>query len=241
MQRIKLVLEYDGSGYSGWQIQRGQSSIQQELEQAFNTLIKQKVRVNGAGRTDAGVHARNQVAHCDIPDSDLFRLKQSLNGLLNDDIIVKEVQPVTADFHARFDAGSRRYRYTIATEKTALGRFYSWPNRHQLNFTLMQVAAELIRDVEDFKSFCKVKSEVKHYCCQIFHSRWLKQEDLLIYEIEANRFLHGMVRAIVGSLVEIGRGKQTLTEFKQLIQSGDRTRVAATAPARGLVLEEITY
>ncbi len=241
MQRIKLVLEYDGTGYSGWQIQKGQPSIQQELEQALSTVMKQKVRVTGAGRTDAGVHARNQVAHCDIPKTDLYRLKQSLNGLLNSDITVKEVQAVKADFHARFDAGSRRYRYTIVMQRTALNRFYSWHMRHRLNLTLMQVAAEIIRSVEDFKSFCKVKSEVKHYRCQIFHSRWLKKDDLLIYEIEANRFLHGMVRAIVGSLVEVGRGKQSLSDFRQLIQSGDRTRVAATAPATGLVLEEITY
>lgn len=241
MQRIKLVLEYDGTGYCGWQIQKGQSSIQQELENALSILFKHKIRVTGAGRTDTGVHARNQVSHCDIPEADLYRLKSSLNGLLNGDIVIKEVQAAEADFHARFDARSRRYRYYITTTDTALNRFYSWNIHHRLNLTLMQIAAEMISGVEDFKSFCKIKSEVKHYRCQIFHSHWLKRENLLIYEIEANRFLHGMVRAIVGSLVEVGRGKLTLLELQRLIQSGDRTQVAATAPARGLVLEEIRY
>lgn len=241
MQRIKLVLEYDGTGYSGWQIQKGQTSIQQVLEDALNVLFKKKIRITGAGRTDAGVHARNQVAHCNIPQADLFRLRRSLNGLLNTDVIIKEVQVVEADFHARFDASSRRYRYSISTIDTALNRFYSWNIRHQLNLSLMQVAAKIISGTEDFKSFCKVKSEVNHFRCQIFQSRWLKREELLVYEIEANRFLHGMVRAIVGSLVEVGRGKLSLSEFKSIIQSGDRTQIAATAPAKGLVLEQIKY
>ncbi len=241
MQRIKLVLEYDGSGYNGWQIQTGQKTIQQELEHALFVLFKQEIRVTAAGRTDTGVHARNQVVHCNISDADLFRLKQSLNGLLNRDIVVKEISITKPDFHARFDATARLYRYHIATEVTALNRDYAWTVRIPLNLTLLQVAAKIIPGYEDFKSFCKTKSEVNNHICTILTSRWIQQNGLLVYEIQANRFLHGMVRAIVGTLIEVGKGKVSLQDFKRMIEARDRRAVPATAPAHGLVLEKITY
>lgn len=241
MQRIKLVVEYDGSGYSGWQIQNGQSSVQGELERALSVLFKQNLRVTAAGRTDAGVHARNQVAHCDIPDFDIYKLKRALNGILNRDIAVKEISTADAGFHARFDATARRYRYSIATNVTALKRKYSWMVHYPLNFTLMQAGANLLPDYENFKAFCKVNSEVKHYRCTILCSRWLMKDDVFIYEIQANRFLHGMVRAITGTLIELGRGRISLSEMRAIIESGDRQRVPFSAPAKGLVLEEVTY
>ena len=154
---------------------------------------------------------------------------------------LKEISKVKPDFHARFDATARLYRYYIATDVTALNRNYAWTVRIQLNLTLMQEAAKIIYGYEDFKSFCKTKSEVNNYRCNIMTSRWHLQNDLLIYEIKANRFLHGMVRAIVGTLVEVGRGKVSLLELKQIIEVRDRKATPATAPARGLVLEMITY
>ncbi len=241
MKRIKLVLEYDGTHYFGWQLQKGQHSVQQELEQALAILVKQPIRVIAAGRTDTGVHARNQVVHCDVPEVDLRKLVHGLNGIMQKDVVVKSARWVAADFHARFDATARRYHYFISTERSALNRNYAWIFTQPLNKTLMQAGAEIITDYENFKSFCKVKSNVKHYKCTIFTSRFFMLNGLLVYEIKANRFLHGMVRAIVGSLLELGRGKISLNEFRAMIEAQDRRKVPATAPARGLVLEEITY
>lgn len=241
MKRIKAVIEYDGTHYFGWQLQKDQRTIQGEIEKALKVIFKKRVPVTGSGRTDTGVHARNQVAHFDIPEFDLKILKRSLNGLLNDDIVVKSLEESSPEFHARFDAKKRVYRYYIATQPTALNRFYAWTILLPLNLTLMQTGAKLIKPVQDFRAFCKVKSEVKHHRCQIFQSRWLQERDLLIYEIAADRFLHGMVRAIVGTLVSLGTGKLTLEQFQKIIESGDRRLVPQTAPARGLILEEVEY
>lgn len=241
MQRIKLILEYDGAEFHGWQIQTGQYTVQEELERCFSVLFKTQIRVIAAGRTDTGVHARNQVVHCDIPQYDLYRLKRSLNGLLRRDVAVKGISAVQPDFHARFDAGSRLYRYYISTEVTALNRHYSWTIHSPLNTTLMQEGAKVISEFENFKSFCKVNSKVDHYRCTIISSRWYRRNELLVYEVRANRFLHGMVRAIVGTLVELGRGRITLAGLREMIEAQDRTRIPATAPPQGLVLEQIDY
>lgn len=241
MKRIKLVLEYDGTNYYGWQLQKGQHSVQEELEKALAVYVKQPIRVIAAGRTDTGVHARNQVVHCDLPEVDPRKLMHGLNGIMNKDVVVKSATWVNPDFHARFDATARRYRYYISTERSALNRNYAWVFTQPLNRALMQVGAQVIVEYENFKSFCKVKSSVKHYRCTIFTSRFFLMNGLLVYEIQANRFLHGMVRAIVGSLVELGRGKIRLNDLRTMIEAQDRRRVPATAPAKGLVLEEIVY
>ncbi len=242
MQRVKIVIEYEGTHYFGWQLQKGQRTIQGEIERALQILFKRPVRVTGAGRTDSGVHARGQVAHFDIPEYSLVRLQRSLNGILPRDIVIKEVEGVSKDFHARFDALERRYRYYIASKPTALYRHYSWPVHQMLNITLMQIGAKIIKETEDFKAFCKVNSEVKHYRCEIFRSVWRVDEDgRLVYEISANRFLHGMVRAIVGSLVALGSGKIGLAKLNWIIEQRDRIQVPLTAPAQGLVLEEVVY
>ncbi len=241
MKRIKLVLEYDGTNYFGWQLQKGQYSVQEELERALAVFVKQPVRVVAAGRTDTGVHARNQVVHCDVPEVNLHRLVHGLNGIMKKDVVVKSASWERPDFHARFDATARRYRYYISTERSALNRNYAWIFTQPLNKTLMQAGADLITEYDNFKSFCKIKSTVKHYRCTLFVSRFFLMNDLLVYEIQANRFLHGMVRAIVGSLVELGRGKLSLNGLRNIIESRDRRLVPATAPAQGLVLEEVTY
>lgn len=241
MKRIKAVIEYDGTHYFGWQLQKDQQTIQGEIEKALKIIFKKRIPVTGSGRTDTGVHARNQVAHFDIPEYDLKILRRSLNGLLKDDIVIKSLEIVSAEFHARFSAKKRLYRYYIATRPTALNRHYAWTILLPMNLTLMQAGAEFIKPVRDFRAFCKVKSEVKHHRCRIFSSRWFQTNDLLIYEIAADRFLHGMVRAIVGTLVSLGTGKLTLEQFQKIIESGDRRLVPKTAPAKGLVLERVEY
>ena len=241
MHRIKLTIEYDGSNYYGWQFQNKQVTIQEEIERAVSIILKMDIRVTGAGRTDAGVHARNQVAHLDIPDFDLDKLKQSINGILKPDIRIKNIEKCTDDFHARFDAKIRYYRYQLSQNPTAINRAFAWQIFFPINITVMQEGAKIIAGIKDFKSFCKIKSNVKNHLCDISISRWLFKDDLLIYEIAANRFLHGMVRAIVGTLVDLGRGQIDLGCLKKVITSGDRTQVLTAAPAHGLFLEKIEY
>jgi tRNA pseudouridine38-40 synthase len=241
MHRIKLTIEYDGTAYCGWQFQKKQVSIQEEIERALSIIFKMDIRIVGAGRTDTGVHARNQVAHLDIPDFDLGKLKQSLNGILKPDIRIKDIQICAADFHARFDAVRRYYRYQICQLPTALNRAFAWQIYFPINVALMQDGSEIIAGTKDFKSFCKIKSDVKNHLCEIFESRWFIKDDLLIYEIAANRFLHGMVRAVVGTLVDLGRGQIDLAFMKKIIAGRDRTQVLSTAPAHGLFLEKIVY
>ena len=241
MQRIRLIIEYDGTNYLGWQSQKNKQTVQDAIEHALKIVFKRPIRLTAAGRTDTGVHARNQVAHLDIPPYDLYRLKKSLNGLLNKDIVIKDIQNCAKGFHARFDASSRIYRYYICQGSVAINRNYVWPIYFPLNVSLMQTGAHLIENTEDFKTFCKPKSDVRNYLCRIYTSKWFYKDNFLVYEIAANRFLHGMVRAIVGSLVSLGQGKTDLRHFKEIIESGDRTQVPYTAPARGLILEEVTY
>ena len=241
MQRIKLIIEYDGTNYLGWQSQKNKQSVQDAIEYALGILFKRPIRLTAAGRTDTGVHARNQVAHLDIPPYDLYRLKNSLNGLLNKDIVIKDIQNCAKEFHARFDALSRRYRYYISQAPVAINRNFVWPLYFPLNVSLMQTGAHLIEKTRDFKAFCKPKSDVQNYLCRIHTSKWFYRDNFLVFEIAANRFLHGMVRAIVGSLVSLGRGKISLQDFKDIISSGDRTKIPYTAPAQGLILEEVIY
>jgi len=241
MLRIKLIVEYDGTNYYGWQFQKGQITVQEAIEQALHTIFKKQIRITGAGRTDTGVHARNQVVHLDIPDFDLSKLKHSLNGILDNDIRIKNIQECGPDFHARFDATARRYCYYISPSPTAINRAFAWQIFFPINIALMIEGAFRISQTKNFRSFCKVKSNVKHHNCDIQKSTWYYTNKLLVYEIEANRFLHGMVRAIVGTLVEVGRGMIDLVTLERIIQSHDRTLVPYTAPAHGLFLESITY
>jgi len=239
--RVKFIVEYDGSAYFGWQFQNKQISVQEAVEKALFVIFKKQIRITASGRTDRGVHARGQTVHMDIPEIDLNRLKRSLNGLLAEDIVIKSISRCADDFHARFDAKLRTYRYTISTEPSALNRRFAWFVYYPLNIALMQKGADIIAQYDDFQSFCKTGSNVKNYICMINSSRWLMQDRLLIYEISASRFLHGMVRAITGCLVDLGRGVLSLKDLKEIIEARDRTLIKKSAPPQGLVLEEVTY
>ncbi len=241
MQRIKLIIEYDGGGFAGWQYQTGQPTIQAEIENALHIIFKKNIKITGAGRTDAGVHARGQVAHLDIPECDLYKLQRSLNGILPKQIVIKKAENCDIDFHARFSAVSRRYRYYISLQPLAINRHQAWYINYRLNLQSMKRAAAIIAETSDFQAFCKIKSEVNHYRCHIFRSRWFYKDELLIYEVKANRFLHGMVRALTGAMIDVGRGHFTLNEFSGIIKAKDRTLLRTTAPAKGLILEEVDY
>lgn len=241
MPKIKLTIEYEGTRYNGWQLQKNGKTIQGELENAFKVLFKKRIVLTASGRTDAGVHARNQIVHCNIPVYDLKKLQNSLNGLVEKDIAVKEIRECNADFHARFDAKSRCYQYFISKKPTAINRNYSWYISYPLNITAMQNAALEFKNVNYYKAFCKTNSSNKTYDCSVYESEYYFSAGFLVYRIVANRFLYGMVRAISGTLVKLGQGELSYNQFTEIIESGNRSCVPFTAPAAGLFLEKITY
>jgi len=249
MPRIKITIEYEGTGYSGWQLQKNGKTIQGEIEKTLKTIYKNRIAVTGSGRTDAGVHARNQVAHFDIPNIDetsdindtLFKLKKSINGLIQKDIVVKKLELCRSEFHARYDAKSRMYRYYISKTPTSVSRNFTWYISYPLNLTLMQLAASEFLKMNDFNSFCKTGSSNKTTLCSVKKSKWFYLSNMWIYEIEANRFLYGMVRAVVGTMVALGQGKIKYDQFLKIRKADNTDGVSFLAPAQGLFLEKIKY
>jgi tRNA pseudouridine38-40 synthase len=236
--RYRLLIEYDGQNYAGWQVQNGQRTIQGEIERALCTILKLPVRITGGGRTDTGVHARGQTAHFDCSESfDCRRLQRSLNGLLDRDIRIKETERVASGFHARYDAKEREYRYYIVRTPVAIKRAYCWYVKYPLDLERMNQAAQRVKEMKDFKAFARTGSEVKHYCCEVREAFFTEKGDTVIFTIVANRFLYGMVRSLVGALVDIGRGR--LVPENVLPKSSGITW--QSAPAKGLVLERIGY
>ena len=242
MRNIKLTLEYDGTNYVGWQRQDNGRSIQGEIETALQKLLQETVNVIGAGRTDAGVHARGQVANFRTETTlPLEDIKRGLNALLPDDIVVLEVDDVPMGFHARYSAKERMYSYLITRIPSALLRNYSWYVKYRLDLDLMRQAAATIVGSHDFESFCRANSDVDHHTCTVFTSCWQEDGTLLRYSISADRFLHGMVRALLGTMVDVGRGYATLEEFTKLFEKKNRSEAGMAAPAKGLILEKVVY
>ena len=242
MRNLKLLIEYDGTQYGGWQRQENSRTIQGEIELVLKQVLQESISLIGAGRTDAGVHARGQVANFKtntrLAPTELFG---ALNGLLPEDIVVHEVADVPEDFHARYSARERLYSYRITNSRTALMRQYAWFVKYQLDLPAMQATAETILGMHDFESFCRAQSDVDHYRCSIGRSEWKIEEDFFIFSVSADRFLHGMVRALVGTMVDVGRGFIEFGDFVKIIDQRDRTKAGMAAPPRGLVLEKVTY
>ncbi len=240
--RFRLQVEYDGSAYSGWQLQNGQVTVQGEIENALKTILGYQIRITGAGRTDAGVHARGQVAHF---DSDINigtgKVLRSLNGILNKDIRITGLESADSEFHARYDAKKRAYRYYISQKPIALFRNYCWHVYWELNLALMNKACIQIIGRNDFKSFCRELSEVKNHFCSVENAEWFYQDNLIVFSIQANRFLHGMVRSLVGTMVDIGRSKLDVDDIKKILEARNRSFASQSAPAKGLILEKIFY
>ena len=254
MQRYFITLSYDGAGYHGWQIQPNGISVQERLQQALSTLLRQPIEVVGAGRTDAGVHAAMMVAHFDVPTADdgdaaalpeEFSTKQlayRLNRILPRDIAVQRVEAVAPEMHARFSAVSRTYYYYLHTEKNPFLRTTSWETHYQLDFTAMNEAAAWLLTQSDFASFCKVGADVKTTLCQLTRAEWVQLSPTSWrFEITANRFLRNMVRAVVGTLVEVGRHRITLADFQRIVESKRRTAAGESMPAHALFLVDIKY
>jgi tRNA pseudouridine38-40 synthase len=242
---FKLIIEYDGSRYHGWQRQKEDRSIQGEIEKALKAITARSVTLIGSGRTDAGVHAKGQVANfkCDTR-LEPAALKNALNSLLEDDIVIKVCEAVSSSFHARYDAKSKVYHYRILNRPipAAIGRQYSWFIRKALNHEAMRAAIALIIGSHDFKAFEGTGSARQHTTRHIYSAELSDQDDgLLVFKIEADGFLRYMVRNIVGTLVEVGLEKLTLHDFKRILDSQDRSQAGVTAPAQGLTLIKVNY
>ena len=243
MTRYALLIEYDGSRYHGWQIQNGAPTIQGALEAAMERLTQSAVRITGSGRTDTGVHARAQVAHFDSPREDFSEdnYRMGLNSYLDHDIVVKECRRVSDDFHARFQAAQRDYSYAISTVPLAIGRRYAWFLYNKLDTGLLEDLAKSIHGKHDFRSFMHARSDAENTICDIMNSSWIITRDALRYSISGNRFLHNMVRCLVGTMIEVARGRYTPDMFRQFLHEPDKEAPVVRAPAHGLVLERVHY
>ena len=241
--RYFITLSYDGTHYHGWQIQPNGDSVQQRLQESLSTLLRQTVEVVGAGRTDAGVHARMMVAHFDWDENiDGKQLTYKLNKLLPPDIAVQEVKQVSDDLHARFSATRRTYHYFIHIGKNPFLQAYSWQIPFALDFEKMNEAAKIILEYKDFTSFSKVNTDTKTNLCDLHEAYWEEvSPGQWRFTITANRFLRNMVRAIVGTLVEVGRGKISIEEVRQVIEAKDRCRAGESVPGKALFLVDIKY
>jgi len=242
VRNIKLTLEYDGTGFCGWQFQPDQRSVQGEVENALQQLTQSSIRTTAAGRTDAGVHALGQVINFHTSSTlapDVFI--RGGNALLPPDVRVLEADEVDAAFSARYSAVGRSYRYVISTRPRAVGRHYSWHLPLQLDGAAMQQAVANLRGEIDFESFCQAGSGLDHFRCTVFQAAW-RQKDLdLIFEISANRFVHNMVRILVGTCIEIGRGALPVHAIGDILAARDRCAAGRTAPAQGLFLVQVEY
>lgn len=241
--RYFVTFSYDGTRYHGWQIQPNGDSVQARLQGALSTLLRQEIGVTGAGRTDAGVHARMMVAHFDYDGAlDCTQLTYKLNRLLPYDIAVEKVEPVSEDMHARFSATSRTYHYYIHTTKDPFCRAYSCELHYPLDFQKMNEAGLLLTGYDDFGAFCKAGADVKTTLCHVTEARWVQTSPTTWYfRITANRFLRNMVRAVVGTMIDVGRGRLSLVDFCKVIEGKRRTEAGESMPGNALFLEKIEY
>ena len=240
--RYFIEFAYNGKNYHGWQYQPNSISVQEVLNKALTTLLKKEIDVTGAGRTDTGVHAKQMYAHFDYQESlDSDYWTQKLNSFLPKDIVVYRLIPLHNDAHARFDAVSRTYEYHIHTFKDAFINEGSWFHFHPLDVNKMNEAAKILFEYKDFKCFSKMHTDVKTFNCVIKEANWKQEGNKLIFTIAADRFLRNMVRAIVGTLVNVGLGKITLQDFRDIIESRDRNKAGFSVPAHGLYLTKVVY
>ncbi len=247
MCRYFIHLAYSGKNYHGWQVQENTANtVQQLIQEKLAVLLQSAIEITGCGRTDTGVHAEAYYAHFDTPDgkalSDPGQLQYKLNKILPDDIAIKGIIPVAPAAHARFDALSRGYEYRIHTEKNPFLNDFSLYRYGALNLQEMNLAASLLLHVVDFTSFSKLNTQVKTNNCKVTEAVWEEKEGkTLVFKITADRFLRNMVRAITGTLLEVGSGKLSIEDFRKIIEGRNRGEASASAPAQGLFLTRILY
>lgn len=242
MPRYKLLIEYDGTDYSGWQKQPNAKTVEGEIESALSRILGVSVDIIGQGRTDSGVHAEGQVAHFDVSEAlDRDRLLYALLGVLPGDIAVIDMVQVPDDFHARFDARYRRYRYQVVRRPHPLLRNCSILVLRELDLQAMHHCAGLVEGTHNFDSFTKPDNQNPGSECQITTSAFEEEGDQLIYHIQANRFVRHLVRRLVGTMLEVGKGKRTVAEFEDMLMRPSREKNGHGAPAKGLILEKVGY
>lgn len=242
-KRYFIFLSYNGAAYHGWQMQPNGISVQEVLTKALSTVLRTDIEITGAGRTDSGVHARLMVAHFETEAklTDLEQFTNKLNSILPHDIAIYNIREVKNEAHARFDAISRRYEYHLVTEKSVFQHGFAARFSENLDFDKMNEAAATLFDYKDFTSFSKLHTDVKTNNCVIIQARWEKRNDIWVFTIEADRFLRNMVRAIVGTLLEVGRGKIDTEDFRKIIEVKNRCKAGVSVPACGLYLVDIQY
>ena len=243
VKRYFIWLSYDGTHYHGWQVQPNGISVQGELQRVLSTLLRQEISITGAGRTDAGVHARVMAAHFDFEgDIDCKQLAYKMNRMLGVDIVIDRIEEVSPELHARFSATERTYHYYIHTRKDPFQRHYSCEIHYPLDFEKMNEAGRILTTYEDFGAFCKAHSDVKTTLCHVTRAEWIQTgENTWYFVITANRFLRNMVRAVVGTLVDVGRGRLTLEEFRGVIEGKRRSDAGDSMPGNALFLEDVKY
>ncbi|NDW10225.1 tRNA pseudouridine(38-40) synthase TruA [Dysgonomonas sp. 520] len=241
MNRYFIYLAYNGTDYNGWQIQPNGKSIQETLQNALSTLLRTPTEIVGAGRTDAGVHARLMAAHFDAEISNLDEFSDRMNRILPKNIAIFRTIRVKPDAHARFDATARLYRYYITTEKDPFLYPFKHKIHHDLDMDMMNRCANILFEYKDFTSFSKLHTDVKTNDCEIMHAQWERQGNDYIFTIQANRFLRNMVRAIVGTLLEAGRGKLDEQGMRRIIEAKNRSTAGHSVPGNALFLEDIEY
>ncbi|GAB3335928.1 tRNA pseudouridine(38-40) synthase TruA [Larkinella ripae] len=242
-QRYFIQLSYRGTAYNGWQIQPNGITVQEVLEEKLSAILREPISIIGSGRTDAGVHAEQQFAHFEInrPLELTDSFIHALNCMLPPDIAIQTIFPVEPRVHARFSAVSRYYQYRIRRQKSPFLDRLLYVFRPDLEVEKMNEAAALLFKYDDFESFSKVRTKVAHFRCDIHRAEWMAAGDQLTFHIQANRFLYGMVRTLVGTMLEVGQGRMTLAEFERILLAKDRTQAGRSAPASGLFLVEVGY
>ena len=243
MPRYFLHLAYNGADYHGWQSQPNAVTVQETVEKALSRVLRRQVAIVGAGRTDTGVNARSMYAHFDVDNeiADPQRLISALNSLVGRDIAIYGIRRVADDAHARFDAVARTYKYFVTTRKSPFDYRFAWNPPYRLDVDAMNAAAARLADYIDFTSFSKLHTEVATNNCRIYEARWTAESDRLTFTIKADRFLRNMVRAIVGTLVDVGRGKTSVDEFCRIIERKDRCAAGASVPGNALFLWQVDY